>query len=135
MIPRFVTVTLPPIPQELSPNHRCHYMAKARVTKKYRQDTCIAFKAAIREYRFERAKIHLQLYADTTKMRLCGGYAPKDRDNLIAAFKAGQDGIRDSGLIAGDEADRLMDPSVTILRGKAAGGRCELVVVVNEVVD
>lgn len=135
MIPRFVTVTLPPIPKQLRAQNRSHWKAKADHLKRYRSDVCNAFKAAMGDMRFERATLSMTLYADLTKMRLANGYAPKDIGNLIAAFKSGQDGIVDAGLIPDDSAKYLSYGAVKILGGKAARGRCELIVVVTEVVD
>lgn len=34
-------------------------------------------------------------------------YHPRDQDNALASFKAGLDGIRDAGLIRGDEWDAV----------------------------
>lgn len=131
---RSVTVTLPPIPKQLRAQNRSHWKAKTDHLKRYRSDVCKAFKAAMGNMRFERATLSMTLYVDLTKMRLSNGYAPRDIGNLIAAFKSGQDGIVDAGLIPDDSAKYLSYGEIKILRGKDAGGRCELVVTVTEVV-
>lgn len=73
-------IELPWPPKELSPNARVHWGAKSRATKSYR------------EYCFLRARKmqpskHLRITFCPPDLR------PRDRDNIISSFKAGQDGI------------------------------------------
>jgi crossover junction endodeoxyribonuclease RusA len=90
-----VTVTLPLPPKELSPNSRCHYMAKANKKKAYREYACAAvLEAGGGGQRWPAAKVAITYYHKTKRH--------KDRDNIIAEMKAAIDGIEDSGLVDND---------------------------------
>lgn len=82
------TLTLPWPPKELSPNSRCHYMAKARAAKKYR--AICAGEAIAEGWHFLNAETYGVRYT------FCPPSKRKhDLDNCIASFKAGQDGLCD----------------------------------------
>ncbi|MCP8465912.1 endodeoxyribonuclease RusA [Pseudomonas sp. ZM23] len=83
-----MTLILPWPPRELSPNARTHWSKKSRVARNYRR-TCqlLAFAASMK--------------APPGQIRLILEFVPPDRrrrddDNLIAAFKAGRDGLADA---------------------------------------
>lgn len=83
-----MNVTLPWPPRELSPNARAHWSKKSKVAKNYRR-TChlLCFDAG--------------LTAPAARMRLVLEFVPpdlrrRDDDNMLAAFKAGRDGIADA---------------------------------------
>lgn len=83
-----MTLILPWPPRELSPNGRTHWSKKSRVARNYRR-TCqlLAFEAGMK--------------APPGQIRLILEFVPPDRrrrddDNLIAAFKAGRDGLADA---------------------------------------
>lgn len=85
-----IVVTLPWPPQELKPNWRGHWAPKARKVKAYRKLACILTKEAT----------PLQFFAYRGKVEIqCEFCAPdrrqRDEDNLVAAMKAGFDGIAD----------------------------------------
>jgi crossover junction endodeoxyribonuclease RusA len=82
------TITLPWPPVELNPNSRVHYQALARATKAYRE----ACGWCVREHGiFTDLPIPLPMVLEF--------YPPDrreyDRDNLLARFKAGMDGLAD----------------------------------------
>lgn len=85
-----VVVTLAWPPQELKPNWRGHWAAKARKVKQYRHDAYIAAKAASSAQYFGykgKAQVRCEFCAPDRRQR--------DEDNLVAAMKAGFDGIAD----------------------------------------
>lgn len=82
-------VHLPWPPLGLSPNDRVHHMAKARATKKYR--AACAFEAmAVGAHKAGKATGLKVIFHPKAR-----GPVP-DKDNCIAAFKAGQDGLADA---------------------------------------
>lgn len=81
-------IILPWPPRELSPNARVHWSAKSKAAKAYRH-ACriITFASGIK--------------APDGRVLLVLEFVPPDRrerddDNLVAAFKAGRDGIADA---------------------------------------
>ena len=79
---------LPWPPKELSPNARVHWAVKSRLAKKYRADCNILAKRA-------------GIVAPEGGILLVLEFVPndlrrRDDDNLVAAFKAGRDGIADA---------------------------------------
>jgi Holliday junction resolvase RusA-like endonuclease len=86
---------------ELSPNARCHWAAKARKVKEYRQLAAWVMKLAKLTPVDGRVLIDLEFYL----CRVDDGkffYYPKDEDNARAAMKAAQDALKDAGIVAGD---------------------------------
>lgn len=87
-----MNVTLPFPPKELNPNNKPHWAVLARVKKKYRE-LCwvLALKSGLTPEAiqgWERASVHLDFYAPDRRHR--------DDDNMLAAMKAGIDGIADA---------------------------------------
>jgi crossover junction endodeoxyribonuclease RusA len=83
-----VTVLLPWPPSELNPNSRAHWAVKARAVKKYRAECGWALKAiALRKVAAARLTLDIVFNPPDNRRR--------DRDNMIAAFKAAQDSIAD----------------------------------------
>lgn len=82
-------LTLPWPPTGLSPNDRVHWAAKSKLVKAYRTDCYWAAKAGgVR-------------VVDAPELALTITFHPPrrgriDRDNRIAAFKAGQDGLAEA---------------------------------------
>ena len=76
-------IVLPYPPPALWPNKRPHWSAKARATRSYRQWAKLAANGA------KPGRVHLIFCPKPF------GPAP-DRDNAIAAFKAGFDGLADA---------------------------------------
>ncbi|MEP9321472.1 endodeoxyribonuclease RusA [Pseudomonas sp. LABIM340] len=83
-----MNVTLPWPPRELNPNARSHWAKKSKRAKSYRF-TCmlLCLQAALR--------------APAGRIGFCIEFVPPDRrqrddDNMLAAFKAGRDGIADA---------------------------------------
>lgn len=81
-----IELTLPWPPRALSPNARVHWAAKSKVTKAYKH-ACWAL-----------CKESGMVAPDSPKIAIWIDLYPPDRrnrddDNMIAAFKAGRDGI------------------------------------------
>jgi crossover junction endodeoxyribonuclease RusA len=86
-------LTLPWPPKELSPNYRGHWAPLAAAKKKYRFAVRIlALQQPIPfiQHIVEDAPIYLEIEFYPPDNR------PRDQDNMIAAFKAGQDGLADA---------------------------------------
>jgi crossover junction endodeoxyribonuclease RusA len=78
---------LPWPPKELSPNARIHWAKKSRITKQYR--TSCGWLAK---------QVKVKLPEGDTGLRIT--FCPpdkhkRDKDNCVASFKAGQDGLAD----------------------------------------
>jgi crossover junction endodeoxyribonuclease RusA len=85
-------VTLPFPPKELNPNQRNHWSVLARAKKRYRE-LCwvLALKAGLTPEAvkgWEAADVHLNFYPPDRRGR--------DGDNMLAAMKAGIDGLADA---------------------------------------
>ena len=85
-------VTLPWPPSELSPNSRKHWRTKAKVAREYRR-ACY--------YAAKEAGLDLMELPDAGRIHLWLDFYPpnrirRDDDNLLAAFKAGRDGLADA---------------------------------------
>lgn len=81
-------IVLPWPPRELSPNARVHWSVRAAKAKRYRADCSLLARVA-------------NIQAPEGQILLSLEFVPPDRrarddDNLIAAFKAGRDGIADA---------------------------------------
>lgn len=70
--------------KDLHPNENAHFMAKARAVKKYRRDCALLAGSHKRMTEFS---IHFHPPCNRSKRNI---------DNVIAAFKAGQDGLQDA---------------------------------------
>jgi crossover junction endodeoxyribonuclease RusA len=82
-------ITLPWPPSKLSPNARIHWAPKRKLTQEYRS-AC-----------FYEARKSGVWPLDCDKLPLTITFCPpdrrgRDRDNMIASFKAGQDGLSDA---------------------------------------
>ena len=82
-------VVLPWPPRELSPNGRAHWTKKAKAARAYRQ-ACYVLALQARIVAPERGRIPLTIEFLPPDRR------PRDDDNIIAAFKAGRDGLADA---------------------------------------
>lgn len=105
-----IEVTLPWPPKDLSPNARVHWSQRARAAKKYKTLCWAATIAEAAKIAYE-GPIHvfIDFYPPDGRHR--------DDDNMIAAFKAGRDGV---ALALGVDDKRFrIHPFV---KGKAAGG-------------
>ena len=86
-------LALPWPPKELSPNYSGHWAPQASAKKKYR----FAVRMLATQAKWEMpedGKIYLEVEFYPPDRR------PRDKDNMIGAFKAGQDGYPSAGLIA-----------------------------------
>ena len=114
-------ITLPYPPAKLSPNKRLHWAARAQVVAKYRRDCRYACIAELNGKSWlwqavgspPRLPIKITFYPPDKRRR--------DRDNMIAAFKAGADGVADA--IDVDDADW----SPTYAVGEPVKGGCVIV--------
>ena len=96
-----ITIILPFPPADLNPNRRPFWAVKAAAVKNYRH----ACKIKADEVR-DRKTITLKAPVRAVVTFYCGTKV-WDQDNLTAAFKAGWDGIVESGLIPDDSSDKL----------------------------
>lgn len=82
---KHMRVILPWPPKSLSPNARVHWGKKAKHVKKYRADCYVM------------ARLHRPVFKDASiplTITFCPPDASRrDHDNMIAAFKAGADGV------------------------------------------
>lgn len=127
---------LPFPPRQLSPNARIHWGRKSSVAKKYRYDCCLRAKVAIQENRWRTDALQKLVQETGETIHLFLDIYPPDRrgrddDNIIAAFKAGRDGLADAmgiddkhfrihPLVHRDEPVKGGKIRVTVARGKAA---------------
>jgi len=85
-------VTLPFPPKELNPNQKPHWAVLARIKKKYRElSWVLSLKSGLTPEAIEgwkQADVHLNFFAPDRRAR--------DGDNMLAAMKAGLDGISDA---------------------------------------
>lgn len=80
---------LPWPPKELSPNARVHWSKRSKAAKAYRFECgLIARVAGIKPPDSERIALWIDFFPPDKRQR--------DDDNLLAAFKAGRDGIADA---------------------------------------
>ena len=97
-----ITVVLPLPPQNLRPNARAHYMAKARSTSQARFDASLAATHARdlaglpRDFQISRPVVSVRWFFKDADTRV------RDRDNLQSWLKAFYDGIVDSGIVGDD---------------------------------
>lgn len=104
-------ITLPWPYKGLSPNDRPHPMAKAAATKRYRKAVAgLAMEAGVH---LRKGAVGLRVTFHAKRF----GPLP-DRDNCIAAFKAGQDGLADALRVN----DRDLTVSHTLSAERAVGG-------------
>lgn len=81
-------IDLPFPPSILNPNSRPHWRPKAKAKKKYRSDC--HWLSLQKRPEFMEGKIYLEITFHPPDKR------KRDKDNIIAAFKAGQDGMADA---------------------------------------
>ncbi len=82
-------IELPWPPKELSPNARTHWATRSRLARKYRTDCrLLALAAGIKAPETEKIMLLLEFVPNDKRRR--------DDDNLVAAFKAGRDGLADA---------------------------------------
>ena len=112
-----ITLKLEFPPRNLNPNTHINRFVKAAAAKNYRH----ACKVAALNAR-DRKSITLQAPV-RARVTFCYGSRAWDLDNCIAAFKAGMDGIVESGLIPDDA------PAVLQVTYRAVGGERRNVVV------
>ena len=79
---------LPFPPSILNPNSRSHWRAFSKAKKKYRQD-CQWLSQHLRP-KIGKVMVYLEITFHPPDKR------KRDKDNMIAAFKAGQDGMADA---------------------------------------
>lgn len=94
------TLSLPWPPSQLTPNfkRKNHWTAYSKFTKKYRED-CKLIGLQIKPKAEDKLPITIVFYPPDNRRR--------DKDGMISAFKAGQDGLSDAWGID----DNLFDPT------------------------
>ena len=113
-------ITLPYPPKELSPNagKKMHHMKKARITKAYRKQIAWEIVASGMP---KTINLHIVFHPRSSTA---------DKDNAIASFKAGQDGLADGWGMKSDN-----DFNVTYAMGKPIKGGKVVIYPVNNIVD
>jgi crossover junction endodeoxyribonuclease RusA len=103
-----LTITLPGLPpKECSPNARVHPLAKARVTRRYRDEVRIRAWSALMAQPHgywlapDKAQVDVTFVVPDRRRR--------DKTNLAASFKAGLDGIVDAGILVDDSHEHCDD--------------------------
>lgn len=105
------TVALPWPPKELSPNLKSHWAAKAKAVRRYKEQCHLeALASGLRHVQGGGARVSMCFHPPDNRLR--------DTDNMIAAFKAGIDAIRD--VIGIDDSRWVMSFS----RGEPVKGGC-----------
>ena len=83
-----MTISLPYPPANLSPNARLHWAAKARAVRVYRLIAWTNAYGYLADTSERPLPVQITFHPPDRRRR--------DRDNMIAAFKAGADGIADA---------------------------------------
>ena len=113
-MPDKITLILPLPPSDLSPNVRLHHMQKAKAARQYRQDCSWCGFAEIFAWKMDEdwgsARVRM------TETYRIAGRRKRDVRNLFAAFKAGEDGLVDAGILPGDDDSVLEHGSPRIVR-------------------
>lgn len=113
---------LPLPPKQLSPNARCHYLAKAKAVKTYRRDCGLVALSVLNllganKPRWERATAKIGFYFRTP--------ARRDEDNALASLKACFDGLADAGIVANDSG---LSPRIELMAVDKKNPRVVIVV-------
>jgi Holliday junction resolvase RusA-like endonuclease len=96
-----ITITLPLPDRKLSPNARCHWRAKAPVTKQHRRAAGLKAWETLANQpppHWKLAKMQVKAYFPTKRF--------PDFDNFGAMLKAYRDGLEDAGIIENDKGLR-----------------------------
>jgi len=93
-----IKLLLPLPPKELSPNARPHYYSKAQAVQKYRIEVYVCACQSTPDRR-----TLLNTKVRMTETYRIAGKRKRDVRNLFAAFKAGEDGLVDAGILPGDD--------------------------------
>ena len=130
-----ITLLLPLPPKELSPNARLHHFPKAAAIRTYR--AAVGFLSADKVAASLTFGTWKRFLAENPRLRLTetyriAGRRKRDVRNLFAAFKAGEDGLVDAGLLPGDD-DSVLEhgaPRIERVKTKAEEG---VLVVIEEI--
>lgn len=113
-----LTIDLPLPPRALSSNgSHGHWSKKSRSVRNYRYWCYLTALAAaqMRRTAMDPTDRRRVSYTFGIKGARAGGYyCPRDVSNALAAFKAGQDGLVDAGILVDDSARWMELGSVTI---------------------
>ena len=109
-----LTIDLPLPPRALSSNgSHGHWSRKSRAARDYRTSVW-ALVLAARFPDSPPARRRVSYTFGIKGARAGGYYCPRDISNALAAFKAGQDGLVDAGLLVDDSAKWMELGTVTI---------------------
>lgn len=114
---RAIVIELPLPPRALSSNgSHGHWVWKARETRRYRGECELLARATprMRGLRLEQERRRVSYTFGIKGARTLGLYCPRDVSNALAAFKAGQDGLVDAGILVDDSARWMELGTVTI---------------------
>lgn len=100
-----IVITLPIPDRKLSPNARCHWAEKAKLTKAHRTRAmllALATLPATRQPKWEKATVQVQWFSRTAKVQ--------DEDNLIATLKHVGDALQDTQIVTNDRGLTWLPP-------------------------
>jgi len=121
-----IVLLFPLPPKELSPNARLHYQAKAKAAKRYRWEVFAASLKHCGASPIARILLGGPPYRLTETYRIAGK-RKRDVRNLFAAFKAGEDGLVDAGILPGDDDSVLTHGAPKIERVALKKDECVVV--------
>lgn len=102
-----VQVTLPFPPRKLSPNARVSWQERAPVIKSYRHECRIDAQNVRRDMEQRGVRFPLPGPVNVIVTFVLDDNQNRDWDNMIAAFKAGQDGITAAGIWQDDSIQAI----------------------------
>ena len=106
--PAVVQIVLPFPPSELSPNSRLHWSQKRQFVSDYRHACRVAAQNVRRDMERQGLTFPLRIPVTAIVTFVLTSRARRiDWDNLIARFKAGQDGLVDAGVLADDSIQAI----------------------------
>lgn len=111
-----ITIWLPRLPKELSPNSRCHWSARYKATRAVLRMVEAKTREAMGTHappRWKLARASATFYFRSNRRR--------DRDNLAASLKYVYDGFEDAGVVADDRDIIPMPPAIVIDRVRREG--------------
>lgn len=109
-----ITATIPLPPDELSPNARVHWAARAKATKNHRFAAFAALSSAKRDAKWP-GKRPVTIDIEYRCHAKAQGYKPRDVQNALSSLKAALDGLADAGIVGSDAAYWLRIGRVSLL--------------------
>ena len=110
-----LTIDLPLPPRALSSNgSHGHWVKKFREARSYRLLCGVLAREAVGNAILPETRRRVSYTFGVKEARMRGVYCPRDVSNALAAFKAGQDGLVDAGILVDDSAKWMELGTVTV---------------------